>query len=138
MVDTRTTRVLVVDDEEPIRLFVERALREAGYEIAIAANGIEALKLAEPERPLDLLITDLVMPVVRGDELARRLRQRHPDLKVLYLTGYADELFKLRITLWANEACLNKPATVTELLEAVSLILSRNLSPEPDSSSTQT
>jgi DNA-binding NarL/FixJ family response regulator len=60
---------------------------------------------------------------MRGDELARQLRQRDPDVKVLYFTGYSDRLFEHRKTLWEHEAFIEKPVTVNGLLEAVSLLL---------------
>ena len=66
-----------------------------------------------------------------GDELASRLRQRDPDLKVLYLTGYADQLFKSKHTLWDGEAFLEKPCSIGGLLEAVSLLLRGKVSSEP-------
>jgi CheY-like chemotaxis protein len=116
-------RVLIVDDEEAIRTFVERALRLSGYDTTMAANGLEALKIAEEQRPFDLLLADLVMPGMQGDELARRLRGRDPDLKVLYFTGYSDRLFADRTILWENEAFVEKPVSVKGLLEAISLAL---------------
>jgi two-component system, cell cycle sensor histidine kinase and response regulator CckA len=77
-----------------------------------------------------VLVTDLMMPGMSGDELARRLRQREPRLKVLYLTGFSDHLFKEKSTLWADEAFLEKPCSVNGLLEAVSLLLSGRLPPQ--------
>ena len=68
---------------------------------------------------LDLLLTDLLMPSMNGDELARRLRSKEPDLKVLYLTGFSDRLFAERTVLWQDEAFL--ACTVRGLLEAASL-----------------
>jgi FixJ family two-component response regulator len=59
-----------------------------------------------------------------GDELARRLRHNEPQLKVLYLTGFSDHLFKEKATLWADEAFLDKPCTITGLTEALSLLVS--------------
>jgi CheY-like chemotaxis protein len=118
----RALRVLVVDDEETIRRFVERVLREGGYEIALAANGKEALAAAQAHGPFDLLLTDLMMPEMTGDELARQLRQAEPKLKVLYLTGFSDHLFKEKVTLWEDEAFLDKPCSIQGLLEAVSLL----------------
>jgi DNA-binding NarL/FixJ family response regulator len=58
-----------------------------------------------------------------GDELARRIRASTPGIKVLYLTGFSDRLFKEKVTLWADEAFLDKPCSVKGLLEAVSLLL---------------
>lgn len=118
----RPLRVLVVDDEEPIRKFVDRVLRDAGYETAMASDGPDALEVAQKFQPLDLLLTDVMMPQMAGDELARRLRQTEPGIKVLYLTGFSDSLFKERVTLWQDEAFLDKPCSVNGLLQAVSLL----------------
>jgi CheY-like chemotaxis protein len=119
----RRCRVLVVDDEASIRHFVDRVLREAAYETMLAPDATVALELAATHQPFDLLLADLVMPGMYGDELARRLRQRDPDLKVLYFTGFADRLFAERLVLSANEAFLEKPVGTAGLLEAVSLAL---------------
>jgi two-component system cell cycle sensor histidine kinase/response regulator CckA len=115
--------VLIVDDEEPIRNFVERVLREAGYKTFLAAGGQEAIEVASKIEGLDVVVTDVMMPKMTGDELARRLRQDQPGLKVLYLTGYSDNLFKEKVTLWEDEAYLDKPCTIRSLLQAVSLLL---------------
>jgi two-component system cell cycle sensor histidine kinase/response regulator CckA len=115
--------VLVVDDEEPVRKFVERVLQRAGYQITLAANGPQAIEAAGKMARVDMLVTDLMMPEMQGDELARRLRQREPRLKVLYLTGYSDRLFKDKIQLWEDEAFLDKPCSIKGLLEAVSLMV---------------
>ena len=119
-----TLRVLVVDDERSILAFAERALRGAGYEVVVASNGPEALRLVEAEpRRFDVFVVDVVMTQMRGDELGRRLRQRDPDVKVLYFTGFSERLFESRQSLWEHEAFIEKPVTVRGLLEAVSLIL---------------
>jgi two-component system cell cycle sensor histidine kinase/response regulator CckA len=124
---TRTTPpsivALIVDDEEPVRKFVERVLSEAGYKTTVASDGPEAIELASKMDKIDVLVTDLMMPEMQGDELARRLRNGEPQIKVLYLTGYSDRLFKDKITLWEDEAFLDKPCSVKGLLEAVSLLL---------------
>jgi CheY-like chemotaxis protein len=72
---------------------------------------------------VDVLVTDMMMPEMLGDQLARRLRQLHPALKVLYVTGFSDRLFAEKLTLWEGEAFLEKPCTPTGLLEAMSLLL---------------
>jgi CheY-like chemotaxis protein len=117
----RPYRVLIVDDEEPIRLVVDRILRQASYETVLAASGPDALAILEANQSFDLLLTDLRMPEMNGDELARRAWLRKPDLKVLYLTGYSDYLFGVRRKLWAHEAFLDKPPTAKDVLEAVAL-----------------
>ncbi len=114
---------LIVDDEETVRKFVERVLREAGYKTAVAAVGPEAIAVAATLDQFDILVTDVMMPQMTGDELARRLRQSEPRIKVLYLTGFSDKLFKEKVTLWEDEAFLDKPCSVTGLLQAVSLLL---------------
>ena len=114
--------VLIVDDEEPICRFVERVLRDAGYKTFVAGNGAEAVETASKLESLDVLLTDVMMPKMTGDELARRLRQDRPTIKVLYLTGYSDSLFKEKVTLWEDEAFLDKPCSIKSLLQAVSLL----------------
>jgi CheY-like chemotaxis protein len=116
-------RVLIVDDEEPVRRFVERVLHDAGYETSVAGDGAEAIEVASRLPGIDVLVTDVMMPNMLGDELARRLRQSEPDLKVLYLTGYLDRLFTEKVTLWQDEAFLEKPCSVAGLQEAVALLL---------------
>ena len=119
----RTLRVLVVDDEEPVRKFVDRVLRDAGYQTTTAGDGPEALAAAQTMPTIDILVTDVMMPKMTGDELARRLRQQEAGVKVLYLTGYSDKLFKEKVTLWQDEAFLDKPCSVQGLRQAVSLLL---------------
>jgi CheY-like chemotaxis protein len=119
----RPLSVLVVDDEDLVRKFVERVLREAGYQTATAADGPEALEVAAKLETFDILVTDVMMPQMTGDELARRIRISTPGIKVLYLTGFSDRLFKEKVTLWADEAFLDKPCSVKGLLQAVSLLL---------------
>lgn len=120
---TQTTRVLIVDDEEAVRTFAERALRLAGYETVVAADGPDALRIWNDQGPFDLLLADVVMPGMQGNELARRLRLVEPDVKVLYFTGYSDQLFTDKAPLGENEAFVEKPINMRGLLEAVALIL---------------
>jgi CheY-like chemotaxis protein len=124
--------VLIVDDEPSVQRFVERVLSEAGYSTKVAGDGPEALEVASRMDEFDLIVTDVMMPQMTGDELARRLRMQHPTLKVLYLTGFSDRLFKEKVTLWADEAFLDKPCTVKGLLEAVSLLLFGSVEAPPN------
>lgn len=119
----RTVRILVVDDEETIRRVSARLLQRAGYTTLTASDGPEALQVAESEGQFDLLLTDLKMPLMRGDELATRLRAAVPRLPVLYLTGHLDDLFHQRAALDDCEAVLQKPVTAQELLSAVAALL---------------
>jgi CheY-like chemotaxis protein len=88
-----------------------------------ASSGREALERIANGPNLDLLITDLRMPAMEGDELARHVRTLDPNVKVLYLTSYADGLFAGRELLGAGEAYLDKPFTAEALREAVALLL---------------
>ena len=119
--------ILVIDDEEGIRRFVERVLQGAGYTVVAASSGPEALRAAETIGGLDLIVTDVMMPEMSGCELARRLRLRNPDLKVLYVTGYSDRLFEEKVMMWENEAFVEKPCSVKSLLEGVSLLWSQHI-----------
>jgi len=128
----RSLRVLVVDDEEPVRKFVDRVLSEAGYQTVTAVDGTDAVEtVSKQTEPFDILVTDVMMPQMTGDELARRLRQSEPGLKVLYLTGFSDKLFKEKVTLWEDEAFLDKPCSVKGLLQAVSLLVFGQLEAPP-------
>ena len=119
---SRRPRALVVDDDEATRRFVNRVLRDGGYDTAVAGDGLDALAVAEQFQPVDILVTDLAMPAMNGDELARRMRKQEPALKVLYLTGFSDRLFEDRPCLWEDEAFLDKPCKASALVQAVSLL----------------
>ena len=115
--------VLVVDDEDTIRDIARRILESEGYQVLEAANGAEAVKLLANDTAVDLLMADLDMPELGGEEMARRFRAAHPDLKVLYVSGVIDRLLDQRPVLWKSEAFLDKPFTADALREAVALLL---------------
>lgn len=123
--------VLVVDDEEPIRQLERRILESGGYRVIEASRALEAFALLQKDHQVDLVIADLQMPDLGGEEMARRMRRDRPDIKVLYVTGHIDELMDERSTLWEGEAFLDKPFTAKALLEAVSLLLYKKLPPDP-------
>jgi two-component system, cell cycle sensor histidine kinase and response regulator CckA len=123
--------VLVVDDEEPIRQLERRILEGGGYRVLEASRAAEAFALLKGDLRVDLLIADLQMPDLGGEEMARRIRRWRPDIKVLYVTGHIDELMDERSTLWEGEAFLDKPFTAKALLEAVSVLLYKKLPPDP-------
>jgi two-component system cell cycle sensor histidine kinase/response regulator CckA len=114
--------ILVVDDEAGIRTVARRALEDAGYQVLEASDGRAAIKLLAEGAELDLLIADLNMPGLDGNEMVRRIRTTRPDLKVLYVSGHISRLMDAR-PLWDGEAFLNKPFTNENLREAVSLLL---------------
>jgi signal transduction histidine kinase len=83
--------ILVAEDQEAVRLYVERVLSRAGYRVLAAANGQDALALAKTLPHVDLLFTDMVMPGMSGPELAKLLTAIHPGVRTLYASGYSDE-----------------------------------------------
>jgi two-component system cell cycle sensor histidine kinase/response regulator CckA len=113
----------VVDDEQSIRAFVEQTLRGAGYDVVLAADGPAALEIVAEQRPFDLFVIDVMMPKMRGDELARQIRHSEPDARILYFTALSDHLFEARTVLSEREAFLEKPVSIKGLLEAVSMSL---------------
>lgn len=116
--------MLVVDDEELTRRVVERSFQKGGYQVTAASNGHEALtRIEQSPVPFDLYVLDIMMPAMKGTELAERIRKREPDAKILFLTGYSDYLFTGRSILPGNEAFLDKPASIKALLESASLLL---------------
>jgi two-component system, cell cycle sensor histidine kinase and response regulator CckA len=109
--------VLVAEDEAPVRAVVRRILADAGYQVLEAANGEEALALAERHPgKIDLLLADLVMPGIGGKELARRLCNRSPATRVLYLSGYFGPSGESEPP---QDQFLGKPFTRDELLVRV-------------------
>ena len=118
-----SAKILVVDDERAVVDFVSRVLRSAGYTTMTATSGEAAIALCDRHGIPTMLLTDLKMPRMEGDVLASRLKPRDPNLKVLYLTGFAEQLFRNRASLPDGEAYLEKPCTIDGLLGAVSLLL---------------
>ena len=124
-------RILVVDDEPTIVEFVDRVLRGAGYETSTAGGGPEAVRTAATSAPFDLIVADVNMPDMSGPDMVCLVRKQQPDVPVLYLTGFNDQLFAAKNILWEGEAYLDKPTTVDGLLQAVSLMLFGNISGDP-------
>jgi CheY-like chemotaxis protein len=113
-------RILVVDDEEAIRLLYKEELTEAGYQVDLAADGSEALRKVEQTRP-DLMTVDLRMPGMDGIELLRRVRVMYRDLPIVICTAYGD--FRSDFGTWASDAFLTKSADLQELKAKVSELL---------------
>jgi two-component system cell cycle sensor histidine kinase/response regulator CckA len=117
------SRVLAVDDEAAILRFVQNALTQFGYTVTTADSAVAALQHFEREGAFDLLLTDFMMPGMRGDELANEVRKRQPGLKIVYLTGFTDALHTAHPQFTPNETALAKPVTLADLHDAVSLAI---------------
>ena len=116
--------VLVVDDEEGLRTLVCRTLRAEGYGTLEAAHGAEALEVIEQAaEPVDLVVTDVVMPGMDGRELGRRLAQRWPTLPILYISAYdVNDIFR-RGSPRSSAPFLQKPFPAEELITNVQQLL---------------
>jgi two-component system cell cycle sensor histidine kinase/response regulator CckA len=108
------TVVLLVEDEPAQRQLFAFALRREGYWVFEARNGAEALEVAQQIRRLDLVVSDVVMPVMKGPDMAVRLRERFPDVKVLFVSGF---LFNEQ--LGAEARLMQKPFVRSDLLSQV-------------------
>jgi two-component system, cell cycle sensor histidine kinase and response regulator CckA len=121
---TRSSRIiLLVEDEEPVRLFAKAALEEQGYRVLEAGHGWEALmRLSEFDGAINLVIADVMMPEMGGSELARRLAVERPGLPILFLSGYTDDEMTLR-GLGPPSAFVQKPFTPDVLARRVRELL---------------
>jgi DNA-binding response OmpR family regulator len=118
-------RLLVVDDEAPVLRLVTRILATDNYEVRSADSGEVAARLVQQPgfAGVDLLITDLMMPGMNGRELATVVRRVHPQVRVLYITGFADTLFTGVNELGPGESFIEKPFGAEGLLEATRLLM---------------
>ena len=108
--------ILLVEDEAMVRAVAERALARQGYTVLTAENGEAALELLEKSGKPDLLISDVVMPTMDGPTMVRQARKKYPDLKIIFMSGYAEEQLRRSIDL-DNVAFLPKPFSVQQLAE---------------------
>jgi len=128
---TGSGSILLVEDEDAVRLFGARALRDKGYRVVEARDGLEALNYLEsitdnPENKVDLLITDVVMPVMDGVELVRQVHQILPDLSIIYISGYAEDSFRQKVGEESNIHFLPKPFSLKELARKVKDVMTEH------------
>jgi two-component system cell cycle sensor histidine kinase/response regulator CckA len=119
-----TETVLLVEDEDSVRQLVRETLESRGYRVLEAANGTDALALAAAHTdPIHLVITDVIMPGLSGHELVQQLQPTRPGLKVLYLSGYAQDAFPSTAAVDSQKTFLQKPFTLQSLSRKVREIL---------------
>lgn len=115
-----TGTVLLVEDEDPVRLFAARALRGKGYTVLEARSGEAALDLLRGENPdIDLMVTDVMMPGIDGPTLIREVRKDRPTLPVVCISGYSEDALRQRIADSESVAFLPKPFSLKQLAQAV-------------------
>ena len=117
-------RILLVEDEEPVRMVAQRALTRQGYEVTCASDGEEGLEIVQSGREFDMVVTDVVMPSLDGPAMAREIRRLKPGLPLLFMSGYAEEQLRKEIGL-ANAWFMPKPFSVQQLSEKVGDVLAR-------------
>jgi two-component system, cell cycle sensor histidine kinase and response regulator CckA len=114
-----TETILLVEDEDVVRELARRVLERQGYTVLTCANGGEAVALADSDdRRIDLLLTDVVMPGLRGYEVARRVAASRPEIKILYMSGYAEDALVGRAQI-NGTALIEKPFAIDALTRRV-------------------
>jgi len=120
--------ILLVDDDTALRKLAALSLRTKGYTVLEAADGGQAMSLAVNNRvPINLMVTDVIMPIMSGPQLAAKLTARYPELKVLYISGYTDSLLAPHDERDIRGAFLQKPFTPDGLVSAVQRMLTPSL-----------
>jgi two-component system cell cycle sensor histidine kinase/response regulator CckA len=116
--------ILLVEDEEGLRALNARGLTSRGYTVLEAGNGVEAIDVLEKsDKPVDLVVSDVVMPEMDGPTLARELRIRNPGLKIIFVSGYAEDAFQKSLPEHGQFAFLPKPFTLKQLVAVVKEML---------------
>lgn len=111
-------KILVLDDEEIVRVSCKKCLTPEGYDVDVAANGVEGLAMTENNR-YDVILTDLKMPDMDGMEFLARVKERHPDTKVIMITGYSTVEHAVKAMRMGAYNYIEKPFTPDALIDAV-------------------
>ena len=115
-------RILLAEDDDSMRAFLERALGKAGYDVKAFSNGEDAYERLK-EEPFTLLLTDIVMPRMDGIELARRATEIDPDLKIMFITGFAAVILNNEEAAPKEARVLSKPFHLKDLVREVERLL---------------
>jgi CheY-like chemotaxis protein len=116
--------ILIVEDDEALRTVACRILREQGYDVRAARNGREALALcAEVEKPIHLVLTDMVMPEMSGHELGREIASRFPGVRVLFMSGHTQDALLHEGVAQGTSSFLDKPFTPATLASKIREVL---------------
>ncbi len=111
--------ILLVEDEEGLRALNARGLTSRGYTVLEAGNGVEAIEVLDREGAVDLVVSDVVMPEMDGPTLLKELRRRNPEVKVIFVSGYAEEAFQKNLPEQEQYEFLAKPFTLKQLVSKV-------------------
>jgi two-component system cell cycle response regulator CpdR len=116
------TRILLAEDDNDMRRFLAKALQNAGYDVVAFDNGLSAYERIR-EEPFNLLLTDIVMPEMDGIELARRATELDPDLKVMFITGFAAVALNPDSNAPKDAKVLSKPFHLKDLVNEVEKLM---------------
>ncbi len=119
--EKKTQKILLAEDDESMRVFLQKALSKAGYEVKSFGTGIEAFERLK-EEPFTLLLTDIVMPEMDGIELARKAAEVDPDLKIMFITGFAAVALNAENST-PDAKVLSKPFHLRDLVNEVDRML---------------
>jgi PAS domain S-box-containing protein len=123
-IPTGSEQILLVEDDEAVREPVLQVLQRIGYQVLVAEEPVKAIELVVEEgKQIDLVVTDVVMPGMNGRELVERLRELHPDLKVIYISGYTDNVIVQHGVLEERAAFLQKPFHPGDLAKKIREVL---------------
>jgi two-component system cell cycle sensor histidine kinase/response regulator CckA len=111
--------ILLVEDEEGLRALNARGLSSRGYTVLEAGNGVEAIDILEKQGRIDLVVSDVVMPEMDGPTLLKELRRRDPKVKIIFVSGYAEEAFQKNLDEQEKYEFLAKPFTLKQLVTKV-------------------
>jgi CheY-like chemotaxis protein len=125
---TGAETILLAEDEDGVRDSAAEYLRENGYTVLTAKGGPEALQIAERyDKPIHLLLTDLIMPIMSGRELSERLATIRPEVRVLFMSGYSNNLLSNQQILDPKHTLLQKPFRLTTLGKRIRDVLGRSI-----------
>ena len=115
-------KILLAEDDNDMRRFLAKALENAGFEVSSYDNGLSAYKRLR-EEPFEMLLTDIVMPEMDGIELARRAAELDPDIKIMFITGFAAVALNANSTAPKHAKVLSKPVHLRDLVNEVQKML---------------
>jgi two-component system cell cycle sensor histidine kinase/response regulator CckA len=117
---SQSIRILLVEDEDPVRLFAARALREKGHEVIEARDGVQATTFLEKGLSVHVVVTDVMMPGVDGPTLAASVRKLMPKTKILFVSGYPEESVRMNLSETMREIYfLPKPFALDDLVRKI-------------------
>ena len=120
--DAMHKKILLAEDDNDMRRFLAKALENAGFEVSSYDNGMSAYKRLR-EEPFEMLLTDIVMPEMDGIELARRVAELDPDIKIMFITGFAAVALNSDSQAPKNAKVLSKPVHLRDLVNEVNKML---------------